>query len=289
MSGFLPMQGRLAELVAGEATGTNDVSENAELDCLLSESVAVDREQMMAAASVVQLALLRQDRAARVALPESVRAKLVRQADAWNAGRQVSGAASVADLAGARQRRAEKSRVLTQARGKIRPSGSAALGWYLAAALAVAFVVYRQDSSVDPAPDMASVAVAIEARREALVSQAPDLVRVPWSASAEPGYEQARGDVVWSSSRQEGYLRLSGLPINDVRRGQYQLWVVDAERDVHPVDGGVFDVTRDGELIIPIDTTLPVNRPAAFAVTFEQPGGVVVSDGPMLLVAPVGS
>jgi hypothetical protein len=24
-------------------------------------------------------------------------------------------------------------------------------------------------------------------------------------------------------------------------------------------------------------------------VTFEQPGGVVVSDGPMLLVAPVGS
>ncbi|MDH4022117.1 MAG: anti-sigma factor [Gammaproteobacteria bacterium] len=287
----MPVQGRLAELLAGEAANTNDMAENAELDRLLSESVGVDREQMVAAAAVVQLALLRQDRAAQVALPDSVRAKLVRQADAWNAGRrQVTSAAPVADLAVARQRRDEKTRATPRAPGTSRPAGgSAALGWYLAAALAVAFVVYRQDSSVDTAPDLAAVAVAIEARRDALLSQAPDLVRVPWSASAEPGYEQARGDVVWSSARQEGYLRLSGLPINDSRRGQYQLWVVDADRDVHPVDGGVFDITSNGELIIPIDTRLPVKRPAAFAVTLEQPGGVVVSDGPMLLVAPVGS
>ena len=49
-----------------------------------------------------------------------------------------------------------------------------------------------------------------------------------------------------------------------------------------------FDITSDGELIIPVRAKLAVNRPAAFAVTLEQPGGVVVSDGPMLLVAAVG-
>jgi anti-sigma-K factor RskA len=63
---------------------------------------------------------------------------------------------------------------------------------------------------------------------------------------------------------------------------------VDASRDVHPVDGGVFDVTSTGELIIPIHNRLPVSQPTAFAVTLEKPGGVVVSDGPMLLVAAVG-
>ena len=46
----------------------------------------------------------------------------------------------------------------------------------------------------------------------------------------------------------------------------------------HPVDGGVFDVTRNGEVIIPIDAKIAVSNPTAFAITVEKPGGVVVSD-----------
>ena len=95
--------------------------------------------------------------------------------------------------------------------------------------------------------------------------------------------------MVWSSARQEGYLRLAGLPANDRGRRQYQLWVVDPTRDSRPVDGGVFDVGPGGEAIIPIHAKLPGGRPTAFAITLEQAGGVVVSDGPMLLVAAVSS
>ena len=75
-------------------------------------------------------------------------------------------------------------------------------------------------------------------------------------------------------------MRFAGLAANDPADSQYQLWIFDAERDErHPVDGGVFDIPRDGgETIVPIRAKLPVGQPALFAVTVERPGGVVVSD-----------
>ena len=100
------------------------------------------------------------------------------------------------------------------------------------------------------------------------------------------GYEGVTGDVVWSQSQQQGYLRLANMPVNDPARIQYQLWIVDPERDSkHPVDGGVFNVSSTGEVIIPIQAKLRIRSPRAFAITAEQPGGVVVSAGPLLVVA----
>ena len=93
------------------------------------------------------------------------------------------------------------------------------------------------------------------------------------------------GDVVWNDAQQEGYMRLRGLPVNDPTRAQYQLWIVDPARDKHPVDGGVFDVAEGDEILVPIRAALRVDRPAAFVLTLEQPGGVVVSDGPHLVLA----
>jgi len=88
--------------------------------------------------------------------------------------------------------------------------------------------------------------------------------------------------------QQAGYMRLSGLVANEPGTAQYQLWIVDPDRDARPVDGGVFDVPADDEeVIIPIDSKLRINGPAAFAITLEKPGGVVVSAGPLLVVAPV--
>ena len=61
------------------------------------------------------------------------------------------------------------------------------------------------------------------------------------------------------------------------------------DRDARPVDGGVFDVPAGAaEVIVTIDAKLAIARPTAFAVTLEKPGGVVVSDGPLLIVAPAG-
>jgi hypothetical protein len=96
-----------------------------------------------------------------------------------------------------------------------------------------------------------------------------------WGAASE----MTSGDVVWDSRSQRGFLRLHGFVPNDPARAQYQLWIFDAARDDrYPVDGGVFDVPpgRD-EVIVPMHPTLPVSRAVAFAITVEQPGGVVVS------------
>ena len=82
-------------------------------------------------------------------------------------------------------------------------------------------------------------------------------------------------------------MRFIGMPVNDPNRQQYQLWIVDPDRDAQPVDGGVFDVNEDGEVIVPINAKLPIDDPTTFAITVEKPGGVVVSEGPLHIVAPV--
>ena len=88
-------------------------------------------------------------------------------------------------------------------------------------------------------------------------------------------------------------MRFRGLAANDPAVEQYQLWIFDAERDeARPVDGGVFDVpSTDSDTIVPIDAKLPVSRATLFAVTIEQPGGVVVSSRerlPLLAQVPSG-
>ena len=67
------------------------------------------------------------------------------------------------------------------------------------------------------------------------------------------------------------------MPVNDPSVSQYQLWIFDEDQE-HPVDGGVFDVTTSGEILIPIEAKLVVSKPTLFAVTIEKPGGVVVSN-----------
>lgn len=87
------------------------------------------------------------------------------------------------------------------------------------------------------------------------------------------------GEVAWNQDTQQGYLRLDNLPINDPDQQQYQLWIVDGERDPKfPIDGGTFDVPRSGTVVVPIRTQLPVGKPVTFLVTREKAGGVVVSD-----------
>ena len=50
--------------------------------------------------------------------------------------------------------------------------------------------------------------------------------------------------------------------------------------------GGVFDIPHGASaVVIPIDARLAVDDPVLFAITREQPGGVVVSKEPLLVVA----
>ncbi len=113
--------------------------------------------------------------------------------------------------------------------------------------------------------------------RQALIEESADLVQVDWADGKTPFSTKVVGDVVWSTTEQKGFMRFSGMPVNDPTAEQYQLWIIDPQRDDEPVDGGVFDIVSDSEVIVPIEAKLRVVDPVAFAITIEKPGGVVVS------------
>lgn len=115
-----------------------------------------------------------------------------------------------------------------------------------------------------------------------------DAIRANW-VGKETGFEGVSGEIVWSGSKQHGLMKLVGVPPNDPAIAQYQLWIVDPDRDRHPIDGGVFDVPHSDESIVSIDAKLRTESPALFAITLEKPGGVVVSGGPLLVVASIRS
>ncbi len=121
--------------------------------------------------------------------------------------------------------------------------------------------------------------------RKELLASAGDAKTLAWTATTDPFATGAAGDVVWSPSKQEGYMRFTGLATNDPAKLQYQLWIFDKDRDdKFPVDGGVFDVGPDGEVVVKISPKLRVNEPVLFAVTVEAPGGVVVSKRERIVV-----
>lgn len=162
------------------------------------------------------------------------------------------------------------------------------LGWAAAAAacvaLAVNLFVYRPQTGpeiVNSAPKVETPPPTLSAqqKREQFMSAATDIVKATWAAGNVKNLTQLVGDIVWSDQKQEGYMTLRGLPMNDKTKESYQLWIYDKSRDDEPIDGGVFDVNANGEVIIPIDAKLRAEHPDKFAITIEKPGGVVVSKG----------
>lgn len=249
---------RLHDLLADLATGGLSPAKEAELDTLLGAAADAEKEAWELAAAAADLAL---GDASAEPIPEALRQRV--SADARrHFGRPDAGATPEPTVSRPRERIID--------------------GWLVAAAaIILALWAWMRDPGAAD-PSLSSPA----ALRNALMATATDVIQVEWSPLEEhlPGIQ---GDVVWSTERQEGYMRLTGLPVNDPTSRQYQLWIVDPSRDDEPVDGGVFDFAAGGEQIIPIDAKLAVGNPAVFALTLEKPGGVVVSAGPLLAAAAV--
>lgn len=263
----LPDNEALLDLLVGRVTEGLTEAEAEQLDRAIDGDPGIDPDCLEPAAAAANVAFAQADR--RVArMPQALRARIIQQG--------VSGQAEVVRL----QDRREQVKPTVPAARRPWLSG-AAVGWYAAAALAMVLVLPRPQSSGPPVP-------TLNEQRAALLALAPDAITVPWLPSEQAGYEQVTGDVVWSDSAQQGFLRLVGLPANEPSLAQYQLWIIDPDRDEQPVDGGVFDVAAGGQVLVPIDAKLAVQTPRAFALTLEQPGGVVVSGGPLLVVAASG-
>lgn len=145
-------------------------------------------------------------------------------------------------------------------------------GW-IAAAAAFLFAIGTWWWARRPLPAAPSLQTA-----RATLLNAPDVEKLAWKPTTDAAAAGVSGDVVWSDREQRGYMRFVGLAPNDPHQLQYQLWIFDAARDqAFPVDGGVFDVGSNGEVIVPIQSKLAVSKAALFAITIERPGGVVVS------------
>lgn len=145
--------------------------------------------------------------------------------------------------------------------------------WMTAAAcLVLAVMIYRSQQS-GTFSELTSV------RRPPIeeLEKVSDLIRVMLPAKGVASGAPT-GEILWSNARQEGVLKLRGLRPNDPASEQFQLWIVDPQRDPSfPVDGGVFDISSSGEVVVPIQAKLRILQPKAFVITREHPGGVVKS------------
>ena len=201
---------------------------------------------------------------------------------------------NVADLTAARTAAAEKARVQPSVAPSPAPTRAVRFGGYgwLAAAACLVLAIFGWERSPAPLPPVAVVApppVALPppaqpapptaAEERAALLAKTDSLKIPLGATKDPAAAGVTGDVVWDPVTQRGFLHFAGLAPNDPAVHQYQIWIFDAGRDKrYPVDGGVFDVPANAsEVVIPIRASLMVRKPAAFAVTVEKPGGVVVS------------
>jgi anti-sigma-K factor RskA len=167
------------------------------------------------------------------------------------------------------------------------------LGWGVAAAACLALAVNLWLTRTQP-PQIVQNPETIQTptpqpnpqqELERFLTSANDIVRASWTELDPKKPKQISGDLVWSNAEQKGYMRFQGLPANDPNKETYQLWIFDENQsDKYPIDGGVFDVTDTGEVVVPVDPKIAVKKPTMFAVTVEKPGGVVVSDRQRLVV-----
>ena len=270
---------RLLELLSDRATGDLAASDRDELDSLLrrvppltdSMGRPITPESVDSVVGSLMLAFGAQP----AAIPADARERLLVR------GREIAREAGA--LGGAASRTSPPP---VQRRPGSGPF--AFIGWLAAAAaITIAFVLnYRAQPPVLRPP--------LTSLRAALLDR-PGTVTAEWLPQQPYDAQKVTGDVVWNNATQEGYMRFKNLAAMDPSKEQFQLWIFDKTRDdKFPVDGGVFDLdaaTLDpatGEYVVRINSTLPIREPAAFAVTVEKPGGVVVSDrSRVVTLAPV--
>jgi Anti-sigma-K factor rskA len=271
----------MVDLLVKQVTEGLSPAEQRALDVMDSELASAYLRDLERAAAAVTLA----GSAGQAPLPTALSERIAQQAE-----EHFASAGKVADLREARAAAAEKARV--QAPAPQRANRFGGYGW-LAAAACLVLAIFGWERTPSPLPPVVAVvtppsvvvppaekpAPPTAAEERAALLAKTDSLKIPLGATKDPAAAGVSGDVVWDPVTQRGFLHFAGLAPNDPALHQYQIWIFDAGRDKrYPVDGGVFDVPANAsEVVIPIRASLMVRKPAAFAVTLEKPGGVVVS------------
>ncbi len=249
---------RIDELLADRATVGLDDREAAELAALGAD----DDDAFDLAAAAVELATL----GPMPALPDQLMRRVLASTPSTTS---TTGSVPVIPIV-----RPPRSTIAWVAAATGLAAGTIAVVWATQRAPKIQTELRTEVRTVEVVPSTPPPAEA----RAKLLAMAGDTATLPWTPTADPAAKGITGDVVWSATTQQGYMRFVGLAPNDHAALQYQLWIFDKTRDdKYPIDGGVFDVSASGEVVVRIDPKLHVNEAALFAVTIERPGGVVVS------------
>lgn len=245
----LPLD-HLQALLADRALQGADPAEQAGIDCLLKQSPSQNSDTLDLTAAALDMALSSNQ---HEPLPAHLLSKLQSQGEAIvgeNANRKVVEPVRMEQLPALRS----KKSIVQWA------------GWVVAAGILIYFMLPK-------AGPVKNLELAYQDMKDRGV--------VTYPGTKGPQAENAViGEILWDDKTQSGYMKLRGLPVNDPAKSQFQLWIFDDRKftEKTPVEGGVFDVKTNGEVIIPIKANIKVGKPSLFAITVEQPGGVMVSE-----------
>jgi len=256
-----PPDEAMLDLLIKQVTEGLSPEEQRELDVLDNEAASAYARDLEHAAAAISVAGTGHPEPMPAALRARVEARLQ---------------AAMSATAGAGEREGREASSTVRSIGTARRARTrGAAGWWAAAACLLLAVLGWLRSPPAQGPDAAATPAQ---QREALLAS-PGALKIQLEATAEPAAAGAKVDVVWDPRSQRGFARFVGLKPNDPAQHQYQLWIFDGDRDQrYPVDGGVFNVPANADqVVVPIRAQLPVHAAAAFAVTIERPGGVVVS------------
>ena len=240
----------LHALLADRALQGADSAEEAALRCLLQHEPTLDAESFDRAAAALDLAL---QQGHEEGMPAHLLEKLQAQAASLKPDLQTDKAVIQPAVVSPTPKVNRRFAIATAV---------AWSGWLVAAVVLLAMWL-------PSSPKMLSV--------DQLKQQDALVVRGELGKNGKPGL---KGDFIWDSKTQQGYMKLAGFDVNNPDKSQYQLWIFD-DKDFTtktPIDGGVFNITSKNEVLIPIKPNLKVGKPHLFAITIERPGGVMKSE-----------
>ena len=280
-SNAAPMDDRVLDLLADRALDEISPQDQTELDRWLNANG--EDESMDLAAGAALLAMIGKAETA----PASVMTRAAQAAEQFQR-----------EQANGSFRPGTPSLRLTESDAPIpqpRRVGTAWLGWLAAAAcLAFAAIGWLPAFRARQTPQL-TAAVSLTGLR-AEVDAARDATRSSWADWDKPEIAGVKGEIVWSQSKQKGYMVFRGLPKNDPAREQYQLWIVDDRGIEHRVSGGIFNApaaaAADGsgwrgqvrcemvgdDLYVEVEPRINVRQLTLFAIIIEEPGGTWLSN-----------
>ncbi|MEM9082724.1 MAG: anti-sigma factor [Planctomycetota bacterium] len=260
-----------SELLAGLVLGDLSCAEEAQIAEVSTDLALHDDLDHAAGALAASLALSE----GGADMPQGLADRLNAMGRAWAESTSTGNAAEVKGVPAAEQTTSSFKFPVINMTGWIAAAAAILVAWT---------VLFGQSLELSP-----------EQQFEKLVAT-PGVQRTDWIATGHPSGPEALGEVIWDPETNTGVMVFSGLSINDPKDSVYQLWIFDATRPGNvlsqfddgselapiltqrPIDGGVFSVGSEGRVVVPINAKLDIKQAVAFAVTIEQPGGVVVSD-----------